>query len=154
MAHYYLDSSALVKRYVTERGTTWVEDLCEARAGHMIYTVRVSGAEIIAALFRRARSGSLSLAAAQAEAAQFKIDLANDYQVVEVTESVVDIAMRLAEQHGLRGYDAVQLAAALSVHAARATAGLPLLNFVSADTELNTAAAAEGLPVEDPNVHP
>ena len=116
--------------------------------------MRVSGAEIIAALFRRARNGSLALAAAQDEAAQFKIDLANDYQVVEVTESVVDIAMRLAEQHGLRGYDAVQLAAALSVHAARATAGLPLLNFVSADTELNTAAAAEGLPVEDPNVHP
>ena len=40
----------------------------------MIYTVRVSGAEIIAAFFRRARSGSLSLAAAQAEAAPFKID--------------------------------------------------------------------------------
>ena len=81
MAHYYLDSSALVKRYVSERGTTLVEDLCEARAGHMIYTVRVSGAEIIAAFFRRARNGSLSLAAAQAEAAQFKIDLANEYQV-------------------------------------------------------------------------
>jgi len=43
--------------------------------------MRVSGAEIIAALFRRARSSSLSLAAAQAEAAQFKIDLANEYQV-------------------------------------------------------------------------
>lgn len=113
MAHYYLDSSAVVKRYVTELGTVWVDNLCDARAGHVIYTVRVSAAEIVAALFRRVRGGSLDPASAQTESAQFKRDLADDYQVVEVTESVVDIAMRLAEQYALRGYDAVQLAAAL-----------------------------------------
>ncbi len=154
MAHFYLDSSALVKRYVTERGTAWIDNLCDARTGHMIYTVRVSGAEIVAALFRRTRGSSLTLAAAQTEAAQFKIDLANDYQVVEVTESVVATAMRLAEQHGLRGYDAIQLAAALGVQAERAISGLSPLVFVSADADLNAAAAAEGLPIEDPNAHP
>ena len=154
MAHYYLDSSALVKRYVAERGTRWVDRLCEARTGHVIYTVRVSGAEIVAALFRRTRGGSLPRATAQAEAAQFKIDLVDDYQIVEVTESVINTAMRLAEQHGLRGYDAVQLAAALSVQAARGISGLSPLIFVSADSDLNVAAAAEGLPVEDPNAYP
>jgi hypothetical protein len=154
VAHYYLDSSALVKRYVVERGTAWIDDLCSAQAGHVIYTVRVSAAEIVAALIRRVRGGSLALAAAQAEVAQFRLDLANDYQVLEVTEALVETAMRLAEQRGLRGYDAIQLAAALGVQAVRAVSNLSPLVFVSADADLNAAAIAEGLAIEDPNAHP
>ena len=34
MAVYFLDSSALVKRYITETGTLWVRRLCEPAAGH------------------------------------------------------------------------------------------------------------------------
>jgi hypothetical protein len=47
-------------------------------SGHLIYTVRISGTEIVAALFRRSRAGSLSLLDAQTEAAQFKADLPYD----------------------------------------------------------------------------
>jgi len=43
----------------------------------------------------------------------------------------------------------VQLAAALDIHRQD-----PSLILVSADVDLNTAATAEGLPVEDPNLHP
>ena len=154
MAHYYLDSSALVKRYVAEAGTVWVDHLCDAASGHTLYTVRISAAEIIAALFRRVRVGSLSLSDAQAQATQFKADLAFDYQMIEVTGPVVDAAMTLAERYGLRGYDAIQLAGALELQTVLFVSGLPALTFVCADTELNTAAAAEGLPVEDPNSHP
>jgi len=42
VGHYYLDSSALVKRYVAETGTDWVIDLCAPVAGHTLYTVRIS----------------------------------------------------------------------------------------------------------------
>ena len=62
--------------------------------------------------------------------------------------------MTLAEQHGLRGYDAVQLAAALELHAVRNRMGLTPLTFVSADSALNTASQTEGLMVDDPNAHP
>ena len=154
MAQYYLDSSALVKRYVAERGTPWISHVCDAAAGHTLYTVRISGAELVAALFRRARAGSLSVLDAQTEAAQFKADLPYDYEIVEVTEALVNTAMTLAERHGLRGYDAVQLAAALKLQAALTASGLPTLILVSADGELNTATVAEGLMVEDPNLHP
>lgn len=154
MAQYYLDSSALVKRYVAERGTAWISQMCETASGHTIYAVRVSGAEIIAALVRRSRAGSLSTLDAQTEAAQFKADLAYDYQIVEVTAALVNTAMILAERHALRGYDAVQLAAALELQTVLTASGLPALTLVSADAELNAAAAAEGLTVEDPNLHP
>jgi hypothetical protein len=33
-------------------------------------------------------------------------------------------------------------------------AGLSAVIFISADTELNAAAMAEGLTIEDPNSHP
>jgi hypothetical protein len=56
--------------------------------------------------------------------------------------------------HGVVAYDAVQLAAALELKKARDTVGLSPLLLVSADLELNTAAAAEGILVEDPNKHP
>ncbi len=154
MAHYYLDSSALVKRYVAERGTAWVNNLCDASSGHVVYTARVSGVEIVAALFRRVRVGSLALADAQAETAQLKIDLMIDYQIVEVTETLVNAAMSLAERDGLRGYDAIQLAAGLELQAARVASGLSPLIFVCADADLNAAAAAEGLSVENPNAYP
>jgi len=44
---------------------------------------------------------------------------------VEASAAVVDEAMLLAEQHGLRGYDAVQLSAALAVEGAGRAAGVP-----------------------------
>lgn len=91
---------------------------------------------------------------AQAAATQFRREFLSRYEVIEITESVVDTAMRLAETYALRGYDAVQLAAALELQSVRAALGLPTLIFVSADQRLNAVAATEGLPVEDPNNYP
>ena len=62
--------------------------------------------------------------------------------------------MTLAEKHGLRGYDAVQLAAAQAINNLCIANDLHPLTFISADKELNTAAANEGLLVENPNNHP
>ncbi len=154
MSDYYLDSSALVKRYVAEAGTEWVTGLCAVEAGHNIYTVRISAAEIVAALFRRSRIGSLPRPAAQSAVTRFKIHWRTHYQIVEVTEQVIDRAMALAEIHDLRGYDSIQLAAVLEVSAVRSTLSLPSLAFVSADDRLNTAAGAEQLLVENPTTRP
>lgn len=60
----------------------------------------------------------------------------------------------LDESHRLRGYDAVQLTAALVVHERSLAAGLPGLALVCADDDLNAAARAEGLAAENPNAHP
>jgi predicted nucleic acid-binding protein len=62
--------------------------------------------------------------------------------------------MILAQTHGLRGYDAVQLAAALRVNSRRLSRRTSGAILVSADLELLAAATAEGLAVEDPNTHP
>lgn len=153
MGHYYFDSSALVKRYVAETGTDWVNRVCDVAAGHILYTVRISGAEIVAALFLRTRTGTLAVSDAQTAATRFKADFRHRYQIIEVTEALVDLAMELAERNDLRGYDAVQLAAALALQTTRASLSLSPITFVCADNRLNVVAVAEGLPVENPNTH-
>ena len=61
--------------------------------------------------------------------------------------------MALAEKHPLRGYDAVQLTAALEVDRLRTAQELSPPELISADTALNDAALLEGLRIDDPNNH-
>jgi predicted nucleic acid-binding protein len=110
--------------------------------------------EIIAALTQRERGRTLAPTDAAAARQAFRHDLATTYQVIEVTPVLANRAMLIAEQHGLRGYDAIQLATGLEVHVRYLAAGLPAITFILADTELNRAAMAEELGIEDPNTHP
>lgn len=150
---YYLDTSALVKRYAQETGTAWVIDLTDPANGHDIYLVRIAGPEMIAALFRKVRTQEITQVDAVRAAANFKTDFRTQYQIAEVTTSLTDRAMQLAEKHGLRGYDAVHLATAVELQTVRTEMELPPLYFISADNDLNTAAQAEGLVTGDPNTH-
>jgi len=153
VAAYFFDSSALVKRYVSETGTGWVKSLLQPSAGHTLHLASITGVEVTAALTRRTRGGHLTTTELNFALSQFHADL-RAYQTIGVSELLVVQAVNLARLHALRGYDAVQLAAALAVHAERRAARLPALTLVCADSELNAAARSEGLLVENPNLHP
>lgn len=154
MAAYYFDSSALVKRYVSEIGTHWVMALTDPAAGHQIYAASITAVEVISALTRQAKSGNLSPIDQTIGVTLCRADFVHEYSTVEITLPVIQRAMTMAEAYVLRGYDAVQLAAALEMNGKRLALGLSVLTLISADVELNRAAAAEGLPVDDPNAHP
>ena len=95
------------------------------------------------------RGGSITPKDATTALADFQLDFARQYFIIEVSAPPVAQAASLARKHALRGYDAVQLAATLD-----SRARLPSLTLLSADADLNTAASAEGLAVDDPNSHP
>jgi len=151
---YYFDSSALVKRYIQEAGTAWVRSLSRRGTTDPIYVARITAVEVCSAVARRAQSGGFPFARAAVALARFRRHLLGRYRVVETTPGLVDSAMRLAESHGLRAYDAVQLAAALEVNATWIPTGLGGITLISADQDLNAAARAEGLWVDDPSLHP
>jgi len=153
VAVYFLDSSALVKRYAQETGSAWIEILTDPQAGHHFYLARITAVEVVAAVARRQRGGAFSAADAAAALADFADDLAHQYRQVDITSRLITQAIELAKTYALRGYDAMQLAAVLTVHVAREAQGLSRLTLVSADHELNAAAVAEGLLVDDPNLH-
>lgn len=154
MATYFVDSSALVKRYISETGSTWVVNLFDPVLNNDILIAAITGVEIVAAITRRARGGSINATDATAACNQFKSDLQSEYQVVEIAENIINSAMALAETYGLRGYDAVQLAAGSEINALCLANSLPPAIFVSADDELNAGAASEGLIVENPKNYP
>jgi predicted nucleic acid-binding protein len=153
VASYFFDSSAIVKRYVNEVGTVWVTSLIEPTAGNEILMARISGVEVVAAIKRRERIGTTSFPNAQVAITGFRRDFAVFFTILEISVSLISEAMSLAERHDLRGYDAVQLAAALEVHRRRTVLGLSPSVLVSADESLNEAGFAEGLMVDDPNRH-
>ena len=111
----YLDTSALVKLYAEEAGTETVEQAVdEAEA---VTTSAIAYAEARAALARKRRENVFS--PEQHREAVEALD--EDWEALiksEVTEDVVREAGDLAEEHALRGFDAIHLASALLVREA------------------------------------
>jgi uncharacterized protein len=150
---YFLDSSALVKRNVEERGSAWIQTLTEPKARHKLIIARVTWVEVLSAFARRQREGTFVSADAAKALQSFHFDLDHQYQVVEIERTLIESAGQLVGKHPLRAYDAVQLAAALRILPAFAQAKTVTLTFVSADDRLIAAAQAEGLNTEHPNQH-
>jgi predicted nucleic acid-binding protein len=153
MAVYYLDTSALVKRYAREKGSNWVLNLTDPVIRHGLYTVRLTGPEMLAAFTRKVRTGELPASAARQAAADFRTDWGGQYRIIEVTPALAGRAMDLVEPHNLRGYDVVHLAAAMELQVVRLAMRLPAIIFVSGDENQLDAAESEGLATENPNLH-
>ncbi|MBW4479354.1 MAG: type II toxin-antitoxin system VapC family toxin [Tolypothrix brevis GSE-NOS-MK-07-07A] len=154
MAIYFIDSSGLVKRYISETGSAWVLGLFDPAVNNEVFIAAITSVEIVAAITRRSRSGSISIMDATIIRNQFKSDLQKDYQIVEITENIINSGMVLSETYGLRGYDAIQLAVGCAVNSLCIANGLPPITFVSADNELNAAVVSEGLMIQNPNSYP
>ena len=105
----YVDSSAIVKRYVSEAGSVEVENAIEQ--AEAVGTTTISRVEVIAALAKAVRVRMILDREAQTAVRAFNKSW-RDLVRTRVTERVVKHAAGLAWSHGLRGYDAVQLASA------------------------------------------
>ncbi len=149
MAVYFLDSSALVKRYVSEMGSTQVLEIFDLKLDNEVFIASIAGVEIIAAISRRVRGGSISSVDATVLCNQVRNDYEAEYQIIDITNNIVSSGMMLAETYGLRGYDAIQLAVGCAVNTVCLASSVSL-RFVSADNELNTAASKEGITVVNP----
>ena len=143
-----------VKRFAPERGSSFVLSLLRPSARNRFYAARITEVEVCAALIRRQKGKTLSGDQATKALRRLKRDFPRCFTHIAIDEDVIVEALRLAETYGLRGYDAVQLSAALKANSERLGRGLLPLVLVSADTELNNAAQTEGLTVENPNNYP
>ncbi len=134
----YVDTSALIKLLINEPGSD--------RAGRIwdgadsLVSVSLVEVEARAALAAADRAGRIT-ATQHREAKRSLMDLIGQIEIVEITAELVTVASDLAEADGLRGYDAVHLAAALLVGAEVLT---------TADADLAAAAARHGCGVADP----
>jgi hypothetical protein len=152
---FYLDTSALVKRYIAEIGSAWVSALSDPAAGHTIITAEITQVEAAAAIAARHRApGGITLQERDDAVDLLAVHCTTEYRLVGTNPVILDRAIQLTQNYWLRGYDAVQLATALIVNDQYVAAGLLGLTFVTADDDLIVAARAEGLTADNPNLHP
>lgn len=139
----YLDTSALVKKYVIEEGTGEVRALLKKE--NTVITSKLTYAEVCASFARKLREGNMGKEAYNKAWESFL----NDWEVftlVEIREEIFPLIHKLTQTHPLRGADAVHLSSALWVGE---EIGDPL-RFVASDGLLLRAAAKEGLEVMNP----
>jgi len=134
----YLDTSSLVKLYVTEAYSGLVRGWAEE--AEILATCRVAYPEMISALNRRLRTGDLAKGDYDLLVKTFAGEW-RDFAVLDFDEIG---AGRLAEAYGLRGFDAVHLSACKLLRSSEFAASV---SFSSFDEKLNNAAAAEKLTV-------
>jgi predicted nucleic acid-binding protein len=134
---HYLDASALVKRYVREKGSSTVQRLL---AADVAATSRLSAVEIASAVARRVREGNLFGEDRDRILAAVDRDM-TAVLVVEVTVAVLASAQRLLQRHPLRTGDAIQLASCLHLQEQIEDD----VTFVGFDARLLAAARSERL---------
>jgi len=117
MSVFYLDSSAVVKRYSPEIGSAWVKAITDVRAGHTLMFSEITLAEVAAAFAAKSRAPQgLSIRWRDLALKRFLADCADQYQLLGVERKIIDLAVKLTQRRKLRGCDAIHLAAALSAN--------------------------------------
>ncbi len=154
MSAYFFDSSALAKRYLNETGSKWVIRLFKPSGKNTIFVARIACVEVVSAIARRRKGLRITTDSAQKAIFRFQRYFRKRFVKINLSLQLTEDAMRIADKHELRGYDAVQLASAIESNKLRQTNGLSPIIFVSADNVLNSAAQLEGLIVDNPNNYP
>lgn len=108
----YFETSALVKLFLDEFDAEIARDLWDQ--ADLVTVSRIAYPEARAALASAQRAGRLTTP--DLGAARKRLNrLWNQVQVVELNEALALSAGNLAENHALRGYDAVHLATAVAL---------------------------------------
>ncbi len=154
MATYFLDTSAIIKRYIFEPGQAWILSLCNPAQGHDLYISQAALVEVVAAICRRAREKSISIAERDRLITVFRQDSKQGYNIWPVTTDLYYAAGDLCRSQRLRAYDAVQLACVLALRQYTFVNQAPEPIFVCADFGLLDIARVKELQAENPNNYP
>jgi len=155
--HYFLDTSALVKAYSVEAGSTRVLNIirgANVRPPHNRILVSVLAHPETASAIVQILGGSDAARRGFGARDRQRLpevlasELRGSSFVLSPVDLHVDAAAALVWKHRVRGADAVHLATALA--ARKDVPDDVEFYFVSSDVTLNRAAQAEGLVVIDP----
>ena len=142
MALYYVDTSALVKRYHLEQGSDRIDRLfADANAGLVMAGFALT--ELTSALDRKCQEGLLTGEGLAQVLAVVAWDVLAEFWLVELDRAHVRLSQSLILSHHLRTLDALHLAVIVSIKDLH-----PVL--VSADVRLLQAAGKEGIELLNP----
>lgn len=142
----YLDTSALVKLYAPEPESDAVQELVES--AEVTAVSLIAYAEARAAFARKRQEHAIEAKEYRRLIQEFNDDW-DHYFIIDVTESLVKRAGRLAEKHALRGYDSIQLSSAILLRAQSRQS----VTFCCFDDRLLHAGWREGLSTHSAHEH-
>jgi uncharacterized protein len=149
VTEYFLDTSALAKRYINETGSNWIRNLVNPSSGNILTICDLTPIELFSLIERRLREKRLDSVTAATLQTGFLKHYQNEYLSVILEQPILIQARNLVTKYPLRPPDAIQLACALE---ATNSLGVPI-TFLCADNDLLSAAVAEGFAVDNPNLH-
>jgi len=143
---FFIDTSALFKRYQIEKGTEEVSEIIE-KSREKVYISSLTIIEVISNLKRLHEVDHLTT---EQEFAQQRLFFYNDIEqfeiiILDVTTDDIMKAEELILKRYMKPVDAIQLAVALNNFSTK-----PI--FVSSDQKLCSIAQQEGLPIFNPEV--
>ena len=141
VAWTYFDTSALLKRYISEPGSAAVRrDLRR----HRVLTSAITPAEVISVFLRRRREGDLSKAKFEALLRQLQSDRVH-WELVEVSSMLLERAEAMIQGFIPIGLaDAIQVASLITFQ----TVSGMRVPFVTADPRQRDSATLRGLDVK------
>ena len=145
---YVLDTSALAKRYLTEKGSNRLRRLIESKSD-VFYQSFLTPLEISSALYRRLKTKDLTPEELTLLLRAYVTHSHREYLVIPYSGALMERATTLVAHHVLRALDAIQLASALELRDELSAEELPL-SFVSSDDRLLEAARQEHLQTINP----
>ena len=149
MAVFYLDTSAVLKRYRTEKGTDVVTQLYEGSTSRdVLLTSSFTCLEVESVAARALKGRVLSQEAYDALLGSFSRDLVEYLALLPSSREKITDAIDAARTYALRAADAVHLAAGKAGDALIKSDGG--LMFVCSDKELLAAAEAAGMETLNP----
>ncbi len=149
--YFYLDASALAKRYAPEIGSSVVDHLFARLTLDRLVVFDVGMAEVISILVRKRYSGKLSAHNFSQALIDFRAEITNAAAVRKATAdtALVTSAFPLIVQHSINATDAILLRSTLDFTANLRPRGDDLA-LVASDGRLLRAAQAEGLTTFNP----
>jgi predicted nucleic acid-binding protein len=135
----FFDTSALIKRYITETGSKKVDELLDAAESIVISPV--TKIETFSTINRLLMEKVISEKNYELLKSNIDYDF-KDFEALSLSKKLQERAIELVEKHRLKTLDSIQLAACL--HRRK------IWSFIVSDLKLKRAAQAEGLEVIDP----
>lgn len=151
MASFFLDGSALAKRYVPETGSALVDFILDNVPEERIFLLNVGAAEVVSVLVRKKNAGMLS--AADCSQALLELDSeviqSSAKHLIAFDNAVVIEAFAYIVAHSINATDAIILRVTLTLAQHLRNQGDDLV-LVASDQRLLRAAIAEGLVTFNP----
>jgi len=148
---FYMDASALAKRYAPEKGVAQVNAILDTIPANRIHVLNIGAGEVMWILVRKRNAGVFSAAEFAQASADFTAEIVGATSVTKasVTSRLVTSSFPLIVAHSINSTDALVLKSALAIARRLRRAGGDLV-LVASDQRLLRAAQAEGLTTFNP----